>query len=213
MGAPTGGPGLAFDGVAAERDVQAAIRYARGHLAAHLPPWLRYHDLAHTEELVAPASELLACEEGFDARDAGLALTAAWFHDIGFTEQYLANEPVAIEHCRAVLPGFGFGPHDVEAVAAAIAATAVPQRPQDRVAEVVCDADLFVLGTERFFDREVALRTELAQAGIEHSDESWDRAQIAFLEQHAYFTRSAKARNDARKAANLAAVRARADAR
>jgi uncharacterized protein len=73
----------------------------------------------------------------------------------------------------------------------------------------MCDADLFLLGSDRFASREQALRTELAHAGRAFSDAEWDRNQLQFLGAHRYFTQSARASNDATKAANLEMLRNR----
>lgn len=190
-------------------DSSAAVGYARGRLENELPGWLRYHDLEHTAGLVVPAAELLAADLALAPTDRDLLVTAAWFHDIGFVERYEDNEEVAIRVVREVLPTFDYSPDQVDAVAGAIWATRVPQSPATPLAEVMCDADLFVLGTDRFFERNEALRDELEIAGTAFSDAQWLRTQIAFLESHRYFTAPAKQRNDATKAANLAEVERR----
>jgi uncharacterized protein len=194
-------------------DLVLAIAHARRTLEQGLPRWLRYHDLAHTEIYVAPPAALLADDLQLDPIDRALVLTAAWYHDLGFIERYDDNEDIAVAFAREVLPGFGYSAGQVEVVADAIWSTRVPQDPRSAVAEVVCDADLFVLGTDQFFERERALRTELAEAGQPRGDAVWDRDQIAFVAEHHYFTAAARNRNDAGKATNLERLRQRAAAR
>lgn len=192
-------------------DVDGAVAWVQQRLRTGLPDWLGYHDYEHTAGLVVPAAELLAADVGLSSLDRDLLRTAAWFHDIGFVVRYEANEPEAVAMAQEVLPGFGFAAEHVEAVTAAIWATRLPQAPTSRLAELLCDADLFVLGTDRFFERERLLRQELAHQGAPQSDEEWNVGQVAFVGAHRYITAAARARNDAHKAANLEVLRRRAE--
>ncbi len=192
-----------------EPDFLGAQAHARRRLETELPAWLLYHDLEHTVGLVAPAAALLADDVGLDSVGRGLVVTAAWFHDIGFVERYDENEVVALRVAREALPGFGFTPEQVEAVVVAIWATRIPQEPDSLLAEVLCDADLFVLGVDRFTEREVALREELELTGVVETDDEWNARQLRFLEEHRYFTDAARRRNDAGKEQNVAMVRSR----
>lgn len=190
-------------------DVDGAIGYARDRLATELDDWLTYHGLHHTADEVVPSARWIAEREGIDGRSLDLLVTGAWFHDLGFVERYDHNEPIAAAIAGDVLPGFGFRPDDVDTVVGVIEATEVPQRPTTLIEEVMCDADLFLLGTDRFEEREHALRAELAHLGRAQTDAEWAESQIAFLTTHRYFTDSARQANDATKAANLAMVRRR----
>jgi uncharacterized protein len=190
-------------------DLDAAVAEARRRLTDGLPGWLRYHDLAHTEVYVAPAAAQLADDLELGPLERVLVLTAVWYHDLGFVERYEENESVAVDAAVHALPELGYSAAAIGQVTDAIWATRLPQTPHSTIAEVVCDADLFVLGTDAFFPREAALRQEMAHAGVEWTDAEWDRRQIAFLEAHRYFTPAARARNDAGKAANLEALRQR----
>ena len=195
-----------------EPRVAAAIAHARHLLEDGLPGWLAYHDLAHTTELVAPAAEDLGRAAGLDDRQLGLLAVAAWFHDVGFVERYADNEPIGAELAATTMAGLGFSPHDVEEVADAILATALPQSPTTELGRLLCDADLSVLGTERFAERDAGLRTELAHEGQDLDDDAWSRRQLAFLESHDWWTEAARARWAATKAAHVVAVRAQLEA-
>jgi uncharacterized protein len=191
------------------RDVDGAVTYARTRLAEELPGWLRYHDLAHTEALVVPSAQRLAADLGVTGRDLELLVTAAWFHDLGFIVRYERNEDDAIAIAAEALPGFGYSPEDVAIVVDIIGATRLPQQPSTLLQEIMCDADLFVLGTDHFTEREQRLRAELAQVGETYTDVAWWRYQETFVENHRYFTHAARAANDATKADNLRVLRER----
>ena len=187
--------------------VAAAIEYASGRLRNELDPRLTYHDLAHTADNVVPAVATLAAAEGITGRDAQRLTVAAWFHDLGYLVRYDHNEPDAAALAAETLPGLGFTDDDVAAIAQSILATEVPQRPTTLAAQVLADADLFVLGTDGFAAQHRALQQELAAFGRPYSDEEWLRAQIRFLAEHRYWTASARRLNDRTKAANLARLR------
>lgn len=190
-------------------DVEGAIAWVAARLEAELPSWLGYHDFEHTAGLVVPAAELLGADLALDTESLDLLRTAAWFHDVGYIERYRDNEAVGVALAEEVLPGFGYEPEQVVVVTDAIWATQLPQRPGSELAAALCDADLFVLGTDRIFEREHLLRVELEHAGEVHTDDDWNRGQVEFVGSHRYLTEAARRRNDATKAHNLEILRAR----
>jgi predicted metal-dependent HD superfamily phosphohydrolase len=194
---------------ALEPAVVEAIAIARERLEDGLPDWLRYHDLAHTTEFVAPDAELLGRAVGLDDHELGLLLVAAWFHDVGFVERYEDNEVLGVAIATEALEGLGFDPDDVAAVAAAIWATRLPQVPTTVLGELLCDADLSVLASTRFLERDAGLHAELAHEGKAGDEQDWARRQLAFLESHSWFTEAAASQWGERKAENVAALRRR----
>ena len=54
-----------------------------------------------------------------------------------------------------------------------------------------------------FFERNQALRAELASQGQDYTDLSWYAGQLHFLRTHRYFTAAARSLRDAKKAENL----------
>ena len=55
------------------------------------------------------------------------------------------------------------------------------------VEEIMCDADLFHIGTEDFKQTNKLMRKELNKVGEEFSKKQWKK-KINFLESHRYFT-------------------------
>ncbi len=185
-------------------DVDAAIAYARRRLTTDLPPELTYHDLAHTESWVVPAAVRLAAGSGVDGVDLTLVVTAAWFHDLGYVERYAANEPIAARIAGEVLPRFGYRPEHVRSVRGMILATAVPQRPEGILEQLIADADLDILARPAMLDHNRRLRDELHRFATPTSDVEWYAGQLRFFDAHCYFTAAAKHDNYVGKAANRA---------
>jgi len=186
---------------------EQARRYATDRLEHELSPALLYHGIAHTRDEVVPAVERLAGMESIQGESLYLLLTAAWFHDIGYVEQATHHELIGARIALQVLPSFGYRESEVEIVRWAILATALPQSPTSLLEEVLADADLDVLGREDFMPRNKDLRRELALLGKEFTDEEWYTRQIQFVEEHQYFTASARSLRNAQKSLNIAALK------
>jgi|RhiMetdeSRZDD1v2_1073273.scaffolds.fasta_scaffold644630_2 uncharacterized protein len=186
---------------------ERARQYAEHRLERELSPNLLYHGIVHTREEVVRAAETLARMEGIPEKSFSLLLTAAWFHDIGFIEQALSHELISAQIAVEVLPSFGYRKDEVESVRSAILATALPQSPKNRLEEILADADLDILGSDKFMQRNEDLRHELAYLGKELTDEQWYSGQLKFLEGHKYFTSSARSLRDIQKIRNINQLR------
>ncbi len=187
-------------------DFRRAKEYALGRLAGELSPHLTYHSLRHTRDDVLPACLRLARRSGVPADDLLCLATAATYHDTGFLYSYSEHEAHSIALVQAVLPGFGYAEAQIDTIVALIAATRMPQRPTNPLAELLCDADLDVLGRNDFGQLNHKLLAEQARYGKGGlvSEEEWLRDQMHFLQGHVYFSAAAHALRDDGKARNMA---------
>jgi uncharacterized protein len=142
--------------------------------------------------------------EGIIGKSLNLLRTAAWFHDMGYEENAVHHELISARIAAEVLPSFGYRQEEVESVRWAILSTALPQKPGNHLEEILADADLDILGSNRFMQRNRDLRCELAFLGKEFTDKEWYAGQLKFVENHNYFTHSAHSLRDAQKAQNIA---------
>lgn len=177
-------------------------------LSAALPPGLFYHGLHHTLD-VCNAVEEIALSEGIDGEDLHILKSAALFHDAGFTQQYTANEPIGCEMARKTLPEFGYSEKQIQMVERLILATQVPQKANDILEMIICDADLDYLGRDDFHAIADTLKQELISHGKITSDRQWDEIQVKFLTAQKYFTNTNKKRRDPKKARHLKEIEAR----
>jgi uncharacterized protein len=182
---------------------EKAKQYALQRLETELSPGLFYHDLMHTTNDVVPATEKFAEAEDIKGESLDLLLTAAWFHDLGFIEARDGHEMIAARLASEALPGLGFSNEQIQTVRSIIIATILPQSPQSILDQIMADADLDVLGRDDFMLRNGNLRRELAFFGQEFTDLQWFSDQVRFLENHTYFTASARALRDAGQAKNV----------
>jgi uncharacterized protein len=190
-----------------EADFEGARAYALARLAAELPETVTYHSLRHTRDDVVPAAERLAHAEGVNGEELLLLRTAAYFHDLGFVVRREEHEQAGAEIAAQVLPTFGYTPEQVEKICRMIMATRIPQSPTTLPEQILADADLDTLGSEHFWKQSEKLRAENEAFDGPMSDLQWYTTQVTFIENHRYWTASARALRESRKQEHLAQLR------
>ncbi|MFK7924070.1 MAG: HD domain-containing protein [Bacteroidia bacterium] len=171
-------------------DFDRAKTYILNRLDQELPINLYYHSPQHTRDVYEAATEI-AYHEQIKGDDLRLLQTAALFHDCGFLITYQNHEIVGCQLVAKVLPGFGYTDPQIKQICEMIMATRIPQAPQDHLSEILCDADLYYLGTQKFYQIGNTLYREFLDHGIVKDDEAWNRLQLSFLQDHEYFTQTA----------------------
>ena len=178
-------------------------------LEKDLPNFLHYHSAEHTKDVLASA-EMIAQSEMISGDDLTIVKTAALFHDSGFLETYSDHEEISCDMARKWLPQFGYNKEEIEQICQLILATKIPQNPQNKLAEIICDADLYYLGTDKYFPGADKLYKELHEAGLVKSREEWGKVEIKFVEAHHYFTPTAQKKLNARLKETVLQIKIRA---
>lgn len=158
-------------------------------LEKELPAHLTYHNRYHTAD-VMQAAEIIAGNENIPEKEKELLLTAALFHDTGFLKKRAGHELESCNIAQYYLPLYGYTPDEIEQVSTLIMATKLPQSPQEKLGEILCDADLDYLGRDDFFTLSDRLFAELKAEGLIRDEEEWNREQADFMGKHQYFTTS-----------------------
>ncbi|TFF39163.1 Pycsar system effector family protein [Mucilaginibacter psychrotolerans] len=171
---------------------QQLIKQVSEHVLAyyktHGDPRLVYHDKKHTESVVARATEI-ANHYQVNDRDYFVVVAASWFHDTGYMVDVNNHEEKSAELALAFLKKAGLPEEDMADVKGCIMATRMPQSPLSLLEKIICDADLYNLGTDDFFDTDKKMRKETATLhGVEVKKPEWWRKSIAFLSAHQYHT-------------------------
>jgi uncharacterized membrane-anchored protein YitT (DUF2179 family) len=159
-------------------------------LSHELPNYLSYHNVQHTKEVMQFA-EKLAILENVSGDDRLVLRTAALFHDAGFLEAYAGHEEISRNLAETFLPQFGYTDGEVNQIGDLIMSTRIPQQPGSRLAKILCDADLYYLGTGEYTSGAENLYQELHRAGLIKNRDEWVHQQIKFLQAHHYFTPAA----------------------
>ncbi len=169
---------------------EEARTFLLNKLENELPPELTYHNIHHTREVISGCEEL-AEMENISGEDLVILKTAALFHDSGFLTAYEGHEEVSCRLAATYLPDFDYSQKQIREICQLIQATSVPQQPQNKMAEILCDSDLYYLGTHEYKEKAENLYQEMLLAGFVKSRQEWTHKQIHFLEEHKYFTLSA----------------------
>ena len=84
----------------------------------------------------------------------------------------------------------------------------MPQAPKNLLEQIVCDADLFHLGTNKFDEKDKLLRKEINLLhNIDLSKEQWHEKTVKFMEEHSYHTDYAKLLLNGEKEKNLELIK------
>ncbi len=150
---------------------------------------LLYHNLAHTQEVVKAAKQI-ADHYQLNEQDYFAVVAAAWFHDTGYLYGITkGHEEKGAELAAAYLAEKGCDGQLIGQVKSCIIATKLPQNPQSLPEQIVCDADLFHLGTEIYREKSKLLRQEMELlSGTKQSGAEWRTGTIRFLQSHHYHT-------------------------
>jgi len=169
---------------------------------------LPYHNLDHTMHVVSRAGEIARHYNLVD-KDFFIVVTAAWFHDIG----YYTGQPSGHEERGAAMAADFLEARDVDAavveqVKACILATHMPQHPKNLLEEIVCDADLYHLGTDLFPEFNKKMRKEVEmRTGHKIDKQQWRSSTAQLLESHHYHTEYARNLLSNSKAAHLKRIK------
>ena len=152
-------------------------------------PSFTFHTIVHTEQVVSAAAKIMD-DSDLGETDRYAVLLACWFHDTGFSSGHIeGHETRSIKIATDFLHQNKVPEDMITKVTACIAATRMPQAPHTFSEQIICDADLFHLGTDGFPYITMLLRTELQwYLKQEFSDLDWDKGNITFLSAHQYFT-------------------------
>jgi predicted metal-dependent HD superfamily phosphohydrolase len=164
-------------------------RHAR-EILTPLPGTLLYHNLLHAMD-VREAAQRLASMENVSPGDRLLLETAALFHDAGYLVSYHDNEKEAVKIVQEHLPSLGFDSFQIQIISRLILATAMPQRPETSLEQVLCDADLDNLGRDDFIIKTELIRKEINTFGEPIGEKNWFIKTLEMVETHQYFTKAA----------------------
>jgi predicted metal-dependent HD superfamily phosphohydrolase len=167
----------------------AARAYVTELFQRGVDPKFTFHNLNHTQQVVSAAAEL-AAHYNLNEEDREVVLLAAWFHDTGFKSGHPEeHERESIRLATEFLQQQGVDANLTQRVSSCIQATRMPQSPLSQVEKIVCDADLYHLGTRDFKKMNQQLREEQqTYYGHPISKTEWRQRNIEFLESHHYFT-------------------------
>lgn len=178
-------------------------QFVESLLTGKLPASFIYHNLKHTKEVVA-AAQVIGIHASLSEHDQETVLLAAWLHDTGYCFRYNAHEEESIRVAREVLHEQQVHPVQIEQVVGCIAATKYPQQPKNILEEVLCDADMYHITSEGYFEKAELLRQEIMEVTkCTLSRREWTENNREFLKEHHFFTHFGKTEMEPAKERNV----------
>ena len=152
---------------------------------------LVFHNYRHTHDVVESAA--IICEgEKVSKEDVEVVLLAAYFHDVGYLTNLKNHEEKSIEVAEEFLTQKNYPKEKIEQIISCIAATQVGVAPKSILEEILCDADMYALGSKLYGERSKLLRLEWSCCLDKvNSDVEWIEQEILFLNTHQYNTKTA----------------------
>ncbi|MEP6611926.1 MAG: Pycsar system effector family protein [Mucilaginibacter sp.] len=183
--------------------LEQAQDYVLTFYKTHDTSTLLYHNRNHTEDVVAAAIKI-ANHYQLSDEDFFIVMAAVWFHDLGYMVDMAIHEEKGAELARQFFTEQHVDKKLVGLIKSCIMATKMPQAPKTLLEEIVCDADLFHLGTDEFKEKDKLLRKEIQLLHhVEISKAHWYAKSITFLESHSYHTDFCRLLLNATKEKNL----------
>ncbi|MBI9057414.1 DUF5706 domain-containing protein [Labilibaculum sp. DW002] len=152
-----------------------------------------YHNLEHTQNVVKQAKKI-GLETGLSPEEMEILIIAAWFHDTGYYENFAKHEKISAVHAKNFLEEKNYPEEKVKQVTDAISHTKIPHLPCDeKVCNVLCDADLHHLSSKNYLKTSEKLREE-RNAILQHeiSPKIYWEETLRFLKEHHYHTNYGK---------------------
>jgi predicted metal-dependent HD superfamily phosphohydrolase len=170
---------------------------------------LVYHNFSHTEHVAKHAVEIANYYKLGD-KDFFIVLVASWFHDLGYLDKWDLHEQRGADAAAEFLSARGVDEETIAAVKGCILATKMPQSPQGMLQEIVCDSDLYHLGSDDFKDRNKLMRKETENLlGKDIDKDFWRLGTIKLMESHHYHTEYCINKLSEKKKENLESLKAK----
>jgi predicted metal-dependent HD superfamily phosphohydrolase len=152
-------------------------------------PYLKYHNLTHTEKVVERSIEISKSYPiPLNEREFLCLMTAAWFHDTGHLFNELKqHEQAGVDLMASFLKSFLIEDSIIDEIGRCIMATKLPSNPQTELERILCDADTYHFGTKEFLETDPKIYAELEERLNIHIDNKAQKT-ISLLESHNYYT-------------------------
>ncbi|MFP4845036.1 Pycsar system effector family protein [Winogradskyella sp. PE311] len=189
-----------------ETILEESQKYVINYLNDNLDTSFVYHNLSHTQRVVGKVEELIK-ESSLTKKQEFQLLTAAWFHDIGFTKIINGHEKESVKIATAFLNSQNVSDDDIKVISEIIMATEMNYEPTNELEGLIKDADCAHISSKKYNDYASLLRKEWELTKDKKSTKSeWLQENIDFLTNHTFHSSIATKKWQKRKGKNLASL-------
>ncbi|MES1217993.1 MAG: Pycsar system effector family protein [Bacteroidota bacterium] len=177
--------------------------YVEEYMKANLPETIAFHTYSRTAK-VARICDTLSIQSDLKESEKMLLHLAALFIDIGYCIDPKNSASASAGLARNYLSQKGLDDGAIKVITESLEAIGYPQQPVSLVAQYLCDADMYYLGSNNYSLNTELLRKELNLVDkVNFQDKEWIRKQLQILEDHTYFTSEARKLFKKRKKNNI----------
>ena len=172
--------------------VTTSEKYVSALMAEKLPENFIFHTYDHTQ-LVKKYAEMIGHNSGLTSGEMDLLRICALFKDAGFVNSYENHLEESVAIASGFLSGHEVDQPVIDQVSEIIRATKLLQHPNNKIAEVLCDADMMYITADNAI--ELVDRLYCERALVKTNSEkraSFEKSLVDFFTKHVYFTEYGK---------------------
>ena len=189
---------------------ELAESYVEGLFEQYDVTALKFHNVEHTKNVKRNALEIATHEQASE-QDKVILWIAALFHDTGHLNGGIeGHELRSITMMQAFMELNEVADQTfIEQVAGCILATRIPHSPGTKLEEIMCDADLYHIGTDEFKETNKNVKKEFQKRGYDQLVEDWWKKTYQLLESQRFYTHYCKQLLSEGKERNLEYLRSK----
>jgi len=162
-------------------------KYVSSLLNDNLPREFVYHNLSHTQRVVAAAKQIIEGEQIGEDEGHKLILTA-WFHDTGYTKGKDNHEEASVAIAKTFLKEHNASDALIDEISHLIMATKMGYEPLNALEKIIRDADCSHFPEKNYSEISELLRHEWEVIqSKEYSNTEWVQENISFFTKHHRF--------------------------
>jgi predicted metal-dependent HD superfamily phosphohydrolase len=166
--------------------------YISALLAEKLPENIIFHDYRHAK-LVKEYAETIGQQAGLTREEMNILRICALFHDVGYVNSFENYNEESIAIASAFLATNEVDQQTIGQISEIIRANKLPQNPKDKIAEVLCDADMMYIASENGVEQFDLLYDETAMSKPKNVKRPvFEKRCVQFFTTHTYFTEYGK---------------------
>jgi predicted metal-dependent HD superfamily phosphohydrolase len=155
----------------------------------HYQPKFVYHNLDHTQTVVARVEEITP-HYNLSEKEKAELLVAAWFHDTGYLLADAAkHEEKSAELMTSFLQSNFKDDEFINKATSLILVTRFPPTPQTLQEMIICDADTYHFGLkDEFRETNKAIKQEYILSNMASRVQNWEKNTLKLLLNHQFYT-------------------------
>ncbi len=162
-------------------------KYVSSLLNDDLPREFVYHNLSHTQRVVAATKQIIEGESVAEEQAQKLILTA-WFHDTGYTKGKDNHEEASVAIAKAFLKDHDVSDTLIDEISHLIMATKMGYEPLNKMEKIIRDADCAHFPEKNYSEISELLRREWEVVqNKKYTNIEWIQENISFFTKHHRF--------------------------